>query len=235
MIKFENVSIKYTSDFYSIYDINLEISENTLILGDKLSGTYALMRILAKIDTFYTGMVSIDNVNIRDIKNKNYDLAYVSKAPYLFKSRSILYNLYYPLHLRKIKKIYIKDEILDIINKFLIKNPNTNKFFGTEKKCNHRNSNQNFNKEYKLKSISKMSESEKKIITLLRALVRKPKYVLIENLFTNLDTNLYSLASDIISEIMKHSTIIASEESDDYLIYKNLKKIKMSFGSLDKN
>ena len=50
MIKFEGVYTQYVSEFYTLYDLNCEITNNTLFVGDFFDGTISIMRTLAKID-----------------------------------------------------------------------------------------------------------------------------------------------------------------------------------------
>ena len=49
MIEIKNVSIKYVKDYYSLYNVNLEINGNSLLIGDTASGNNFLLRLLAKI------------------------------------------------------------------------------------------------------------------------------------------------------------------------------------------
>jgi len=209
MIELKNLSIKYIKDYYSLYNINYTIDKNTLILGNKDDGAFALFRILSKIDTHYTGDVIIDENNLKIIKDKNLDITYVTEIPYLFEHRSIFYNLYYPLKIRKINKNNARIYIDDVLNRYNLKNfP---------------------------ERISKMNLSQKKIITLLRSLVRPCKYVLIENLFTELDDNYHDLAVNILKEIELRSIIVASEV-DIKLIknYNNCTSLYLDNGSIKK-
>lgn len=203
MIEIKNVTLNYIKEYTMLNNINLIANENTLILGSKNDGTHSLMRIISKIDSNYAGNIMIDGKDIKYIKDKDFDLAYVSSDPYLFNYRSIFYNLYYPLKIRKIKKKDINQHINEIIEKYLKEFP---------------------------KKIKNMSTGVKKIITLLRVMIRRPKYVLIEDLFSNLDDNLISKAIDILNELSKSSIIIACDEIDKY--YYNYKKYTLSYGSL---
>ena len=83
--------------------------------------------------------------------------------------------------------------------------------------------------------IKKLDLGTKKILTLLRAKVRAPKYVLIENFFDNLDENYLDLANEIISNITNNSTIIATQ-NDNKLIpaYNDFNQIVFDAGSIKK-
>lgn len=104
MIKIERVRIKYVKDYYSLYNANLEIDGNSLLIGSDISGNNFLLRILAKIDKGYEGEIFVDNKNLKQIKDKDLNLAYITKTPCLFENKSVLENLIYPLKIRKISK-----------------------------------------------------------------------------------------------------------------------------------
>ena len=289
MIKLKNVSVKYVKDYYSLYNVNLEIDGNTLLIGGESSGNNFLLRILAKIDKNYEGEIFVDNVNLKQIKDKDLNLAYIPKTPYLFENKSVLENLIYPLKIRKINKkeailcaktaikpyflkIFeisnktnsdkIQKEKIKINEKFNTQDNNLksnkyNKSYNDKGKLNfnkekfesyfesskmvninltqkgkqpHENLDANVttlhltNEEFKENfekflntKVKKLDLSTKKIITLLRAKIREPKYVLIENFFENLDKNFFNLTNQIISNLKTTSTIIATQNDKKIL------------------
>ena len=292
MIKIERVSIKYVKDYYSLFNVNLGIDGNSLLIGSDISGNNFLLRILAKIDKGYEGEIFVDDKNLKQIKDKDLNLAYITKIPCLFKNKSVLENLIYPLKIRKISKkeailrakTALKPYFLKIfeifnetnneidanstfncvgnIQKDKTKIHTTNNVQNNNFKTNNYNKSnkenldlndakikQNFenlnvenlvldNKKFKNFSnqllnfensnldlnnekfenvfdkflnlkVKKLDLSTKKIISLLRAKIREPKYVLIENFFENLDIKFFELANEIISNFT--STIIATQ------------------------
>ena len=104
MIKIENVSIKYIKEYYSLYNVSLEINENTLLIGNETSGNNFLLRILSKIDKHYQGKIYFENQDLGQIKDKDLSLTYIPQKPCLFENKSILENLIYSLKIRKINK-----------------------------------------------------------------------------------------------------------------------------------
>ncbi len=185
MIELKNVFIKYVNDFYSLYDCNLKIEKNTLLFEKNLCGSSAFMRIISKIDKHYSGDVLIDNVNLKNIKDKELSVAYLPENPVLLKNKNIEKNLSYPLKIRKINKKIIKNKINSIFSQYNL---------------------ENFNKK-----IKKLNLSEQKIITMLRATIREPKYILLENFFENFDEYYLDLATKILNKIKQNSVIIASQ------------------------
>jgi len=202
MIKFDKVTIQYIKEYFALYNFSTEIKNHTLFVGDDYVGSSAIMRLLAKIDTHYLGEIFVDEVDIKIIKDKDLNVAYVPQIPYLFKHKSIEKNLAYPLKLRKFDKNYIKSTINSA---FL--------------DCNLKNFN---------KKITKLSLSDQKILTLIRASLWQPKYLLLENFFENLDEKHYNLAFKILEGIKQKSIIIATEKKNKNLdVFKDFKVIEL--------
>ncbi|MBR4998908.1 MAG: ATP-binding cassette domain-containing protein [Clostridia bacterium] len=202
MIKFDSVSIQYVKEYFALYNFSTEIKNHTLFVGDDYVGSSAIMRLLAKIDNTYSGNIFIDEINIKTIKDKDLNVAYIPQIPYLFKHKSIEKNLAYPLNLRKFDKNHIKNTINIAFLNYNLKNFN--------------------------EKISKMNLSEKKILTLIRASLWQPKYLLLENFFEDLNESYFELANKIIEDIKKNSIIIATEkESKNLKIFKDFKTVNL--------
>lgn len=208
MIEFNAVTIKYVPDITTLLNFNLKIIESTQILGDEFLGTSSILRLIAKIDKNYTGEIFIDSVNLKEIKDKDLSVAFIPKEPYLFTHKSVDKNLSYPLKIRKIDKNTIKNKVNLAIN---LLNELTQKYNLT-----------NFPNK-----IKKMNISEKKIVTLLRGIVRAPKYVLIEDFFSNLDAKYFPLANELIEKLKQTSTIIATSNKIEQ-IYKEFVRVDLT-------
>lgn len=196
MIKFDKVSIQYVKEYFALYNFNCEIKNHTLFVGDDYVGSSAIMRLLAKIDKDYLGEIFFDETNIKTIKDKDLNIAYVPQIPYLFKHKSIEKNLAFPLNLRKNNKNDIKNTINSAFLNYNLKNFN--------------------------KKITKLNLSEQKILTLIRASLWNPKYLLLENFFEDLDEKHFDLADKILKNIKQKSIIIATEkESKNLDVFKD--------------
>lgn len=207
MLEIKNLSIKYVEDFFSIYNLNLKITNNTLFLEDCLDGGYALMRAIANIEKNYKGEIVLNGKNIKNISNKNLNLAYVPPSPVLFKNLTAKKNIIYPLKLRKIDKKIQNNLLTQLLTKYKIS-------FG----------------EFKAKNLS---NSQGKIVTLLRAIIRKPDIILIEHFFEGLEDDFVPLANQIIDGIPANTLVIACEKSTQ-LCFQNYTKYILNNGSLFK-
>lgn len=62
-----------------------------------------------------------------------------------------------------------------------------------------------------------MNLNEQKILTLIRASLWQPKYLLLENFFEDLDDKYFELADKILENIKQKSIIIATEKENKNL------------------
>lgn len=233
MIKFKNVYVQYVKEFFSLYDFSCEINSHTLFVGDFFNGTNSIMRTLTRIDKNYSGEIFIDNVNLKNIKDKDLNIAYLPENPVLFKNKNIFKNLYFPLKIRKINKNSAKNLIYSVFselknNNFEIFNEYLNNQNIKEKLKNEELFNLQINIVLKLKT-KKLNSNEQKIITLIRTILRSPKYVLLENFFENLNEDYVPVAKFLIERLKQTSTIIACEKDETRLnIFKDFKLKKFS-------
>lgn len=187
MIEIKNLTVQYINDFYSLYNVNLNISKNTILLGDQLSGGFALMRAIAKLDNHYTGEILINGKNIKQQNIKNLNIAYLPNEPVLFKFKTVEQNIIYPLVLRKIDKKTCIEKVENLVEKFGI--------------------------EFDNKRAKNLNKSEAKIVAVLRAFIRGPDIVLVEHFYDDLDQNYQDLANKIFEHFSSKTLIIACEEN----------------------
>ncbi len=228
MISFNSVNIKYIKEYYSLFNVKFNINKNTLLIGDKASGNNFVLRIIAKIDKHYGGEVLLEGVNLKDIKDKDLNLAYVTQENYLFKHKSVFKNLIYPLISRKVNKKVASEMVVSALKQYDIKNYLYSQLDEKEKQKFFALDVITFVKKLKIKALNFNAQ---KIIALLRAIIRQPKYLLLENFFEDLDAKSCQLAETIIKNA--NATIIATDEEDN-LRYLNFEKLTFANGSIKK-
>ena len=172
MIEIKNLSFRYDKKFYALFNIALTIYDNQKILMSckQELETQTLFRILSKQEKDYSGDIYFDNKNLKEIKTANLDVCYITKTPYLLKNKSVLYNIAYPLIIRKENKnnsLKIAEKLLKKYNLIQLKN----------------------------KKIKKLTKNEQISIILLRCAIRNPKYIFCDDI--DFDQNNFELFINI--------------------------------------
>ena len=188
MITIKNLSFRYDKKFCAIFNINLSIADNQKLAmySEQQLETQTLFRILSKQEKNYLGEIYFDDKNLKDISIKDLDVCYITQTPYLLKNKSVLFNIAYPLIIRKENKINslkIAEKLLDKYNLNKLKN----------------------------KKIKNLSKNEQISVILLRCAIRKPKYIFCDNI--NFDINNLNLFLEIIKD---STTLIAINQSNNF-------------------
>ena len=206
MIQIKNLFYNYDSKFSALYDVSFNLDTNTIILADELSSK-TLFRLISGQYKDYTGEIFVDNKNLKEIKLKNLSLCYITNPPYLLNKKSIEYNITYPLLVRKHDKTNTLTQAQELMTKHNLAN----------------------------KKIKECTNFEKIITTLLRAVIRHPKIILIDDIFTNLNDNEFNLVLNIINELCSISLIIIALNNDKIINkFNDYKTIKLFNGSVEK-
>lgn len=160
MIEFKQVSYTYFSNYYPLMDFCYNFNKGIYqLIGDYDTGNLTLIRLIAKLDTYYKGNILIDNIDLKKVDFKQYNIAYISTNPTFFNNKSVIYNLAYPLLSRKIKK----SEAYNLALQKLI----------------------DYNMEHLTnKKIKQLNFNDKLIISLLRASMRNLDILLVEDIFS---------------------------------------------------
>lgn len=106
MIEFNNVTLKYHYEEFALLkgaSFTLKSGVNT-ILADSQSGKSSICKLLMKEVRPTSGEISVDGLKIDGITNADLGILYLPSAPTFFPNRSVLYNIEYPLKVRKIAK-----------------------------------------------------------------------------------------------------------------------------------
>jgi len=183
------------------------------IRGRSGSGKSTLLSILSGFEFNYEGKYEIENIDFSTNKKKlnAYRLQYfgiISQEPLFLEDRNIFENLAFPLRLMKINKKEIKRRIIEELKELNLehlmkKYPNT------------------------------LSGGEKQRIAIVRALIKRPKYVIADEPTSELDeaTELQILdyfknkqASGVRFIIVTHSDTIANR-CDEILFISNHKLV----------
>lgn len=127
VIKFENVSKKFSSNITALEDINLEVrdGEFVFLVGPSGAGKSTLLRLLAKEYKPTSGRILIDQVDISKIKTKDIPL-YRRKVGFVFQdfklldNRTVFENVALALEVRNLPEETINKEVERILKLFEI-------------------------------------------------------------------------------------------------------------------
>lgn len=189
-IKFQNISFSYDDYHYLLKDFSLEINENDRILIKGISGVgkSTLCQLLSRNIDNYHGEISIANINIKDysLKTIRQNIRYISQKERLFtetiENNILLGNKVSKKELNNILKITKVDEIIN-------------------KKSFRLNT-------LLLDSGSNLSGGERQRIILARAIIKKPKILILDEALSELNNDLEYLILKSLSEYLKRTTII---------------------------
>ncbi len=175
MIKIKVLNMSYQKEV--LINFNLEVKENELcvIMGESGSGKTTLLDIISGVVDGYDGEVLLDGVNINDLPVQKRQIGYVFQDFALYPNMSVYENVAFGLKLRKLKKDEIKKQVNEMLEYFSLT-------------------------DIKDKNVTKISGGQKQRTALARALITKPKLLLMDEPLSNLDVH---LKSSIIKEIKR--------------------------------
>ena len=189
MIKLNNINYK-TKGIDVITNFNLTIPEKktTCILGNKNSGKTTLMNIISGLYNDYEGEVLYDGNEIKSVKLK---ISYVASNLEDNVNLSIYEYLLFYMKLNGIENDYDK-EIDNLLNKSQMQI-------------------------YKYTDWSLLNFEEKKIISIIRAIIIKPDIIFIDSIFAGISEDNIKRIKKLISLVKNTTTIIIAERNFSYL------------------
>lgn len=194
MIEFKNVSYTYFSKFYTLFNFSYKFNEdNYCLVGDNVDGGLTLIRLLAKLDTYYKGEILINGKSLKKTNYKNtFNVAYISATPKFFMNKSVLDNVTYPLKARGIKKQERNNIALVTLSNF-----------GWKNKANQK--------------VATLTKHELITLAIIRASVRKLDLLLCENIFDIISPSILDRVSATTKIIISQKGINLSNYN--YLIF----------------
>lgn len=193
MISVKNLFLKYTREYYALYDLNIDIAqgESVALVGEDDSGKTSLIRVLAKLERPTKGNVYIQN---RPLKKVNYktdiDAGYIPATPVFLEKKTVYENFKYILSLKKLPVEEIEAKINDAIIEYSLEK------IRDEKICN-------------------LSLEEKYILSLIRLSFRKLDLLIVDNIFDKLNDVYLEIITDLIKKLKdKDTTLILATTNE---------------------
>ncbi len=215
MIKIKNLFLRYTREFYALYDINIDISagESIALVGEDESGKTSLLRILAKLEKLTKGEIYIKDIPIEKLNYKtDINAGYIPATPVFLEKKSVYENFRYILK----NWGYSEKEIEKKINNTIIE-------YSLEKI-----------KDTKLKDLTL---EEKYVLSLIRLTLRGNfELLMIDNIFDKLSEPTKEVIFNLIKELnTKKTTLIVAATKEEIANSLCKRKIYFKDGSIVEN
>ena len=213
MIRLENLLIKFNKNNTLIGDINIFIPSGSLIsvLGKPVSGKTMLFKVLGLKDKASSGNLfilgkNVNKLNRNELSTLHSEISLVGEDNDLIDNLSVEENIILPL----IVTNKSKDEIEIAVNE-LVSWLNINNILE--------------------KNILHLSNYEKKMVQFARAIIIRPRLLLLDNFFTGLNNDYEKKISYLLLALKKIGTTIISfrgENNAGILSYNESYKIENS-------
>ena len=209
-IKFENISMKYRKNYELVLkniNIGIKQGEKVAIIGRTGSGKSSLILCLLRIlqnNGLIKGNITINNININkfDLKKLRKSISVISQKPFIFNDCSIKENIDPDNIINDNELLLDKIQKLNFMKKFI------NKYIKQKNELDN-----------KIIDLS-LSEGEKQIICLCRAIIKNNKIIIMDEATSNIDLDTEKMIyEDFINAIPKDTTIISILHKLEYLNY----------------
>ncbi|WP_164942070.1 ABC transporter ATP-binding protein [Macrococcoides canis] len=192
-ISFEQVVFKYNEEQLkpTINNVTIQLNqgESLALVGATGAGKTTLVQLLARFYEINTGKIMIDNIDIKDIPKQTLrnQMAYVLQDPFIFDG-TIRENIKY-------RNQHVSDDIMIQA----AKDANAYDFIMRLEN--------GFDTEISFES-THLSQGEKQLINIARALILDPKILLLDEATSNIDTVTEMKLQQAIERLMKNRTSI---------------------------
>ena len=195
MLSIKHLYLKYTREFYALYDINLDVSdgERVALVGADYSGKTSLLRIISKLEKPTKGEIYIKD---RPLKKVNFasdiSAGYVPATPVFMENKTVYENFKYILSERKVAPVEIENKINEAVIEFSLE-------------------------KIKDEKVANLSIEEKYILSLIRLSFRKLDFLMIDNIFENLSEFYIEIIEEILNKIVTDQTTLVLATTDEKL------------------
>ncbi len=194
LIRLDHVSKEYEFDgkpFFALKDVTVSFPRKGMIaiLGPSGCGKTTLLNLMAGLDQKFSGNLFIDGVSGQDFKQKDWDVYRNSKIGFIFQNynlvnyRNVIHNVELPLQLSGVKRKERRVLALNALKKVGLE--------GFEKK-----------------KISQMSGGQLQRVSIARAIVNNPSFVLADEPTGALDSESSKLVLDVLKDISRDRLVI---------------------------
>lgn len=158
------INRKYKTALAALYHITCDIypKEFTVIMGPSGCGKTTLLKVIAGIDDLDEGTILYNDIDVSSLPVQKRELSFVGSANTLYPNMTVFDNLAYPLKLLKVPIQEIKERVLKLAQEMNVE-------FLLSRKPKH------------------LSGGQQQIISLLKALIKKPVLLLLDEPLSQVD------------------------------------------------
>lgn len=194
MLQVKNLYLKYTREYFALYDINLSVDpgESVALIGEEESGKTSLLRVIAKLEKPSKGNVYIKEIPLKKLNYKtDISAGYLPATPVFLEKKTVYENFKYILKERGLSE----SEIESKINKVLIE-------YSIEK--------------LKDQKISQLTLEERYVLSLIRLSFRELELLMVDNIFDRISPATQEVVINMIKKLKgKNTTLIVATTSQE--------------------
>lgn len=208
----EKLNVKYTYGALAVSNLSFEarVGEPVAILGGSEAGKTSLLKYIAGLENRGSGKILLNGKDISDAKPKGRNVCFVAADGMFFNGRSVYYNLYYPLKIRKTEKATAENLIFNALRKVGLE--------GSVSK----------------KKIKKLSNTEKFKVALARCFLRDADVCLIDNPLGELNLTErrenFTILAELLREKARDSIVIFATDSGEECEALQYKTVYLNYG-----
>lgn len=183
LLKLDKVT-KFFGSFKAVDDISLEIEKGEffVLLGKSGSGKTTILRLIAGLEIASSGKIFIDNVDVTNLPSNKRDIGMVFQNYALYPNKTVRENLLVPLENIKMRK-----EDKELLISEVAKSLEINALLG--------------------RYPSQLSGGQQQRVAIAKALVKRPKVLLMDEPLSNLDAQLRLSARRFIKKVQRDYNI----------------------------
>lgn len=192
MLKIEKLNFKYDSkEIFKDFSLNIKSGDRIALKGVSGSGKSTLLRLIAGLEKFNSGKILFNNIDITNLSPYRRNFGYVFQDFALFPHLNVEDNVLFGISNLK------KNEQKILLNKYtkMLQIESLLKYYPHE-----------------------LSGGQKQRVAIARTLITSPKVILLDEIFSALDSELKERVRLEILHILKTlkiTTILVTHDSDD--------------------
>lgn len=194
----DSVSYRYPGSTHGLHDVSLDVRTGELVavIGPSGSGKSTLLKLVSGLETGHQGRIALDGEDMSrtPVHRRNIGMVFQSYA--LFPHLSVLDNVAYGLHLRKVaaqERRSRAQELLDIVGL----------------------------SEFAQRAVAQLSGGQQQRVALARALAIDPRALLLDEPLSALDASVRGHLRDQIRAIQQRfnaTTLLVTHDQEEALV-----------------